>query len=119
MVAQGEALPSRLELELPESERKKLEAQEDPATKSEPLEEQPTPGPQVLSYFFGDWEAHAGRLLPLYIDEFHGEVTPDTDPRRAIDVKRFLWSVPAEIKTWRGDGQAATEARKPPVESRD
>jgi hypothetical protein len=109
VVEKGEALPSRLVLELPESARVKPEPRKDelesdgvePAADEKVTPVEPTP--QVLSYSFSDWKPYAGRLLPVYIDEFHGKVTPDTYPRRAIDVKRFLWSVPAEIKTWRGD----------------
>jgi hypothetical protein len=119
VVSQGESLPSRLELELPESERAKLEPQEGAEPSQENAEDQPDPGPQVLTYFFGDWEAHAGRLLPLYIDEFHGIVTPETYPRRALNVKRFLWRVPAEIRTWRGDDRTSTGSTQPPPESRD
>jgi hypothetical protein len=119
VVAKGEALPSRLELELPESAQVKTEPLEvEQAAQGTPVES-PALGPQILTYFFGKWEAHAGRLLPLEIDEFHGVVTPDNLPRRALDVKRFLWRVPAEIKTWRGDERTSAGSTKPPTESRD
>lgn len=129
VVIDGEALPSQLVLELPESSRAKSEPAQpsDPdAAVAEPQDAAkdpvgPTvsaePAPQVINYFFYDWMPHAGRLLPIAIDEFHGVMTPDTLQRRSIDMKRFLWSVPAEIKTWRGKDPVAEKSGETPMET--
>lgn len=128
VVEEGQALPSSLILELPESARVKPEESEaergKPETEgtSDPTDSETAEtalAPQVLSYYFSDWQPHAGRLLPVGIDEFHGVVTPDTYPRRVIDVKRFLWRDSAEIKTWRGPKIQATEGDEASAESGD
>lgn len=126
VVEKGQALPSSLILELPESARvKPAPAQGEPSTEGEATNEaqaetaEAALAPQVLSYYFSDWQPHAGRLLPVGIDEYHGVVTLDTYPRRVIDVKRFLWRVPAEIMTWRGEKNPVTEGIEAPAESGD
>lgn len=119
VVPKGATLPEQLILELPESARQAANEAEQAESDSEatPL----AAGPAILNYYFYDWSPHAGRLLPIGIDEFHEvEVVDETPIRRAIDVRRFLWRVNGEIHTSRGPVKATGSAQEePPAESRD
>ncbi|MCH2101277.1 MAG: hypothetical protein MK209_05095, partial [Planctomycetes bacterium] len=90
-VPKDKEFPTELVLQLPQKKKNPDGEKEETAASSL----------QYLIYQFGEWQTHAGRRLPSFIDEFHGR--SPIAPRRSVDVKRFLWRDLSEVKTSRND----------------
>lgn len=106
VVPREESLPTALILDPPAQEAASEEAEANAPENAEEAAAAPT----VLHYEFGEWAPHAGRLLPSFIDEYHDRViTDDSFVRRSIDVNRFLWRDPREVRTTR-DGRSAASS---------
>lgn len=106
-VPRGAALPTALVLELPKKEvqaeprseeTQVIESGDAKETSEDPASAQKEP--QFLLYEFGDWTAHAGRLLPAFLDEFHTR-DPEGLPRRSVDIRLFRWREAEKIPTSR------------------